>query len=352
MSSLPHHMRLDASGQAVEDVDGPPTKSAVTSRLPIDATLVASWLFLSVIAGYTLVGYSRDYFEYLTYYLTIPTTFSLLDTRFEPGFHATAWIFRNWLNADLSTLVLFLTSISLGIKFYLFRRYLRYPLLAIFFYVIIFYPIHEYTQYRVGISLALGYLAVHLLLERRLTWAALLFFLSFSFHYSSILIVLVVVGSMILRGRAAIVALLIAATVGSIFIGQLRVSLSDVFNTLNPLSGTYLENKAMIDGVSLLSVNNLLLAAAAVCYLVGGYYARSRYHASFLTMTIACLVPIALLPDAPVIAQRSKEVLFVAFIFLACRSKLVVTDAPALAFLVAMTALLGYLSITGGVIFS
>jgi hypothetical protein len=53
-----------------------------------------------------------------------------------------------------------------------------------------------------------------------------------------------------------------------------------------------------------------------------------------------------------VIAQRSKEVLFVAVVFLACRSRISAVDLPGLACVTAMTALLGYLAVSGGLIFS
>lgn len=324
----------------------------VSSRPLSDAALVVLWLFLSFASGQLLFGTSRDYYDYIIYYESIPPTFSLLDTRFEPGFHAFAWIFRNWFRADLNALIYFLAAVSLAIKFSLFRNYLQHPLVAVILYTILFFPIHEYTQYRVGVSLAFGYWAVHLLLDRRFAWAGLLFAVSISFHYSSTLLLIAATGGLLVRGRLAVAAIIAAAAIGAALIAQLRFLIEDVFNTLNPLSGSYLDNTAMIEGVTLGSVNNLLLIAAIACYIAAGYYSRSRYHALFLTMTIASLVPIALLPDAPVIAQRSKEVLFVAVIFLACRSRLAASDLPGLAFVIAMTGLLGYLWVAGGIIFS
>ena len=332
--------------------DGVEMVGKVSSRPLIDATMIISWLFLSFASGRLLFGPSRDYYEYLGYYESIPVTFSVLDTRFEPGFHAVAWLFRNWFQADLSTLIIVLAMASLAVKFLLFRKYLQYPLLAVLFYTVLFFPIHEYTQYRVGISLAFGYWAIHLLLDRRFVWAVVLFALSFSFHYSSILLLIVGFGGLFVRGRWAVAVVVAAAVIGATLIEPLRFMLEDLFGALNPLSGSYLDNKAMIEGVSLTSVNNLLLIAAVACYIAAGYYSRGRYHAVFLTMTIASLVPIALLPEAPVIAQRSKEVLFVAVIFLACRSRLRAPDLPGLAFVAAMTGLLGYLWVAGGIIFT
>lgn len=317
-----------------------------------DGILLVAWLLLSLAASTRAMGYSRDYFEYLSYYQTIPTSLSLLDTRFEPGFHLVSWIFRNYLDVELPTLILFLVVFSLAVKILLFRKYLQYPLLGLLIYTLTFYPIHEYTQYRVAVSLAFGYWAIHLVMERKLRWAALLFLLAFLFHYSSILILLIAIGSPFLRGRRAVTMIVIGIVLAAALIGPIRGLIGGFFNTLNPLSLSYLENTAMIEGVSLFSVNNLLLIGALTWYAMLGYYNRGQYHALFMTMSIACLVPIALLPDAPVIAQRSKEVLFVAIVFLSCRSKLTLSDIPGFALVLGMSGLLAYLAVTGGIIFA
>lgn len=316
-----------------------------------DGILLVAWLVLSIIASTSYLGFSRDYFEYLFYYQTIPNHLSLQDTRFEPGFHLISWIFRNYLGVDLSILIWTLVSFSLAVKILLFRKYLQYPILALLIYTLVFYPIHEYTQYRVAVSLAFGYWAIHLVMERKLRWASLLFMLAFLFHYSSILILLIAIGSPFLRGRRAVTTIIIGLVLAATLIGPIRGVIGGFFNTLNPLSLSYLENTAMIEGVSLWSVNNILLIGAIIWYAASGYYNRGQYHSLFMTMSIACLVPIALLPDAPVIAQRSKEVLFVSVVFLSCRSKLALFDVVGLILLLGMAGLLAYLAVTGGIIF-
>lgn len=328
------------------------SRSSALDRPISDGILLIAWFVLSFMAGTRALGFSRDYFEYLSYYQTIPAGLSLLDTRFEPGFHLISWIFRNYLDVELPALVWFLVSFSLAVKICLFRKYLQYPIVALLLYTLIFYPIHEYTQYRVAVSLAFGYWAIHLVMERRLHWAALLFLLAFLFHYSSILILLIAIGSPFLRGRRAVTMIVIGIVLAAALIGPIRGLIGGFFNTLNPLSLSYLENTAMIEGVSLWSVNNLLLIGALAWYAMLGYYNRGQYHALFMTMSIACLVPIALLPDAPVIAQRSKEVLFVAIVFLSCRSKITLPDIPGLTLVLGMAGLLAYLAVTGGIIFA
>lgn len=331
----------------------PPTtpvlSTAFDTRPVADVSLALIWITLTTATGLMLFGYSRDYFEYLIYYQSISTSLSFLDTRFEPGFHIIAWFFRNYLNAELSTLALAIAATSLAIKFMLFRRYLAHPVVAALMYTILFFPIHEYTQYRVAIALSFGFWAVHLLFERRYVWAVILFVLAFSLHYSSILLVGAAWLGLYVRSRLVVPGTLAVMVIATVF-SSLNYVFEGVLNSLNPLSAAYLQNNALIESVSILSVNNLLIVAALACYLVAGYHRRGGYHMLMLTMSIACLVPIVLLPDAPVVAQRSKEVLFPAIIFLSCRSRWTMADLPGLGFLAITTALLGYLWVDGGII--
>ena len=323
--------------------------TALDTRPVADVLLALIWITLTTVTGLMLFGYSRDYFEYLIYYQSIPKSLSFLDTRFEPGFHVIAWFFRNYLDADLSTLSLTLAAVSLAIKFMLFRRYLAHPVFAAILYAVLFFPIHEYTQYRVGIALAFGFWAVHLLIERRYAWSAILFCLAFSLHYSSSLLLVGAGLGLYVRSRLVVAGTLAVIVIATVF-SSLNYAFEDVLNSLNPLSAAYLQNSALIESVSILSVNNLLIVAALACYLAAGYHRRGGYHVLMLTMSIACLVPIVLLPDAPVVAQRSKEVLFPAIIFLSCRSRWTMADLPGLGFVIITTALLGYLWIDGGII--
>lgn len=324
----------------------------ISTRPLADGIMVLVWALLALAAGRLQFGYSSDYVEYLLYYESIPYTLSFMDTRFEPGFHLLAWVYRNWLGVSLGVLISSMAAFSLAVKFLLFRKYLSHPLLAVLIYVVLFYPIHEYTQYRAAVSLSMGYWAIHLLLTRRYAWAGLLFVLAFCFHYSSILLALVGIGGLVFRDRRIVPILLGVLLASATVLERFRFLLQDMLGALNPLSAAYLDNTTKIEGVSLLSFNNLLLIAALGCYFVAGYQSRSRYHGLFLTLTLASLLPIALLPEAPVIAQRSKEVLFLAVIFLACRSRLGWRDLPGFGFVVLLTALLGYLWVAGGIIFT
>lgn len=312
--------------------------------------LVAAWALLSLAAGFRWLGNSRDYYEYLYYYNTMPDVFFFKDTRFEPGFHILAWVSKKILNIGYDYFALGLVSFSLGVKFYLFRKHLRYPLLAAATYVAIFYPNHEYTQLRAAFALALGYAAIHLLLNHKLLKGIGLLALGVAFHYSVIVLGVVYVIAKYLRGRAAILVLTIGLLVASMLTEQIVELVVNIFGGLNPILKHYAKNDQMYDDANLLSFNNLLLLASVVSATLLGWLRCGRYHRTFLTFSIAALAAIALLGGSPVVAQRLKEVLFISIIFLVYRSPITAPNLPPVAFTWMNAALLFYLAFREGLI--
>lgn len=316
----------------------------------VTAVMVLTWGLLSLAAAFRWLGPGRDYFEYLYYYNTIPYQFALSDTRFEPGFHVVAWFFRNILNVDYGILALALVAVSLGIKFYLMKRYLSHPLLAMITYIALFYPTHEYAQIRTALALALGYGAVHLLFERKYLLGIAGFVLGVTFHYSVVMLALVYVGAQYVRGRAAVIMLAAGLVIVTVFSEQIVGTVTDVFSSYNPLLRYYVSNSYFNAEVRITSLNNLLPAAALGLAVLFGWFGYGRYHATFLTMSIASLVAIVLLGGSPVVAQRLKELLFVAVIFLIYRSPIVLRNLPPIILIWANAALLLYLAFREGLL--
>lgn len=323
--------------------------------IPIKAfssfVLVVAWALLTLGAGNLWFGVPRDYYEYLPWYENLNLYFDYTQSRFEPGFYALAWFFRHILEAQFGLLVGAISAISLGIKFWLFKRHLHYPVLAMLCYVAIFFPIHEYTQYRAALSLSFGYLATHMLLNRRWFWAGALFLVSVSLHGSSLLLFAVSIGGYFLRGNKSALFIAIATLISATFFEQIRFAIEEIFSQINPLTAAYLENTANLENVSILSINNLLLIALCLSAIFLGYYQRTRYHMLFLTITLSSISPLILLSSSPIIAQRAKEVLFVAMIFLVFRGPFRLKDGPVLVLALAQAALLCYLAVREGVIF-
>lgn len=316
----------------------------------VTTVMVLTWALLSFAAAFRWLGPGRDYFEYLHYYNTIPYQFAFSDTRFEPGFHVVAWVFRNVFNVEYSILALVLVGVSLGLKFYLIRRYLSHPLLAMFTYIALFYPTHEYAQIRTALALAIGYGAVHLLFEKKYLTGGIAFILGVTFHYSVIMLALVYVGAQYVRGRAAVFVLVASFVVVTVLSAQLVGLATDVFSSYNPLLKYYISNSYFNDEVRITSLNNLLPLAALVLAVLLGWFGYGRYHATFLTMSLASLVAIVLLSGSPVVAQRLKELLFVSVIFLIYRSPIVVRNLPPIILIWATSALLLYLAFREGLV--
>lgn len=314
--------------------------------------LIISWVTMTLAVGNLWVGVPRDYYEYLPWYDNLFAYFDYTQSRFEPGFYALAWIFRYVLGANFNFFIGFIAAVSLGIKFWLFKRYLHYPIIGVLLYSAIFFPIHEYTQYRAALSLSFGYLAVHFLLEKRWALTILLFIIAISLHGSSILLFIVAFGGYFLRGNKAALVILCFTILFSLYFSDLRNLIEQLFNIINPLTSAYISNTANLEDVTIYSINNIFFMAMCGFAIIAGYYQRTRYHMLFLTISITSITPIILLSDSPIIAQRAKEVLFVAMVFLVCRSQFRLKDTPVLAFAVAQAFLLLYLRVREGVLFS
>lgn len=313
------------------------------------AALVVAWLLLTCAAGFRWLGDSRDYYQYLAYYQQIPPYLSFEYTRFEPGFHVCAWFARTYLNIDYDYFVLIVAGVSLGIKFHLFRKYLRYPLLAVVTYAAIFYAVHEYTQIRIGISLAFGYLAIHYLYDKRYLRAAIWFVPAYLFHTSVIVLPVAFLASRYVRGNISVILIGVGAAVLFALSEQLRELIVSMFSTINPLLRGYVDNRTF-ESVSLLSINNLLLIAALAAAVATGWFKFSRYHATFLTLSIAAVVAVAVLASSPIIATRTKDVLFVAIIFLIYRSPISLRTLPTILLMWANASLLFFLALREGLI--
>jgi hypothetical protein len=324
----------------------------VASQLSQHATVVAlflAWLFLTLAAAFRWFGENRDYGEYLAYYNQIAPYLGFSYTRFEPGFHVAAWFTRTYVNLDYDYFVLIIDGLSLGIKFYLFKKYLRHPLLAVVTYVAIFYPVQEYTQIRVGIALAMGYLSVHLLYEKRYLWAAIWFVLAYLFHTSVIVLPFAFLAARYLRGNTAVILIGAGAAILFLVSEQLRELIVSLFSGINPLIRAYVDNRTF-ESVSMLSITNLLLIATLASAVATGWFKFSRYHAVFLTLSISAVVAIAVLASAPIIATRTRDVLLVAVIFMIYRSQITLRTLPTVLLVWANAGLLFYLAFREGLI--
>lgn len=307
------------------------------------------WVFFSGAAAFRWLGQGRDYIEYLKYYDSIPYLFSFSDTRFEPGFHLFGWLFRVPLNVGYGIFSLMVIGAALGIKFYLMWRHLRSPILAAVTYLVMIYPLHEYTQIRAAFAISLGLVAIHLWMNKKLAQSLVIMGVAFLYHTSIVILFAGFILSEYFRFNRYGIMLVVGLIAGVALAVILQLSIVSVFSRYNPLISNYIENATFEEEASFLSLANLLYMIMLGAALFAGWL-DDRYRRPFVVMSILSVFALAVFSGSPTVAQRTKEVLFGAIIFAAYRGVATERDMPALAMLWVNALALGWLSVQNGLL--
>lgn len=319
-------------------------------KLPTLVLLGVLAVLLAWAAGFRWFGLGRDFFEYLSFYLTVTPYFLSGYSRFEWGFEASAWLFGSVFGLPYEVFAFVLVAIALGIKFYLFTKYLESPWLAIIAYLLMFYAIHEYTQIRAAVAIAFGYLGVHQFVERRHFAAALSMLVAFLFHASLVLIALVALGVKLVPRRFFLPIVLAGAVIGGLFFAQVEALIRIAFSDFNPLVSYYIDNLSNAGEINIFSLTNLIIMLTLAFCAVAGYIQRSDYHYLFFAFGVAAFVWLFLFRGSPVLALRTAEMLFVGLIFLVYRRPLTIETAIPQGLLIAAGLWSTYSSIREGVL--
>lgn len=305
---------------------------------------------LSLAAGARSFGIGRDFFEYLQFYETI-TPYNITNySRFEIGFEAVSWFFGYYLNLEYKYLLTFLVFISLAIKFYLFTKYLKSPFMAVFSYILLFYPIHEYTQIRAAVAIAFAYLGLHFALNKKFIYALLFFLAGISFHSSIMFLALICGGIFFIPKKYHVHFGLFTSIILLLFSTNISDIMKTYFANMNPLISSYLENTDFSAEVNLFSGTNIFFALALFYCLLSGMYKKDQYNLAFFIISLISFIWIFVFREAPVVALRTAYILFLSFLFLAYKEKITYHTAP-LQLLVLLAASWGfYRSVAEGII--
>lgn len=269
---------------------------------------------LSLAAGYRWLGEGRDYSNYLDFYNSLPPTLTLSDQRYETGFVLAAWFFKYIAHTSYQLFATSITAVSLTLKYSLARRLSRQWLLALLVYLLLFYPIHEYTQVRAALSMSLAFFGTNLLFEGKLRGALILFAASLLFHFTGAVIV-IAAAVYLLRHQILPIALAMAL-VGMLLFGLALSSISvETLTKFNPLVTLYVENIQQSDPPNILSAQNIILTASVVAFMLAATREDRRRGMPFLFMTALGLALFVILRDIPVFAHRLKELLAVSVLF-------------------------------------
>lgn len=285
-------------------------------RIVVFATLC---LVASLAAGNRWLGWGKDYEQYLIAYNTISPTFLFGNTRFELGYEITAWIFAVVLGLPFAAFYIFLCIVAITIKFYLFGRYTHSPLFAALVYLLMFFPVHEYTQIRAAVAISFGFAAIHCVIGRKWLFAAGLSMLSVLFHSSAIVLVSLGAVAVLIPRRIGIVAVPPAAVALLIISATASTALSNTFVTINPLFYSYLNNVDASQAINIFSVSNLLMVASIVLMFAFRFHARDDYIFPFLLLPVFGFVFLVVFRSSPVLALRTSEIMMLSVIFAGIR---------------------------------
>jgi hypothetical protein len=318
------------------------TQSARTVPAPLEIDirslfLIALWAVLTVVGGMQWFGLSVDNHAYYGYYQNLNPGLGFGMSRFEPGFQLWAWFCKFILNIGFESFLMTLIGLALGIKFYLLRRYTTLPVIAAIAYVLGFFFLHEYTQFRAAVGIAFAFLGLHKQLEGKRIPAAGFYLAGILFHYSVFLIPAIAFLSRYMR-RWESIAVMAVGLLAVIFVlplvGDEAVTF---FSRLNPHTESYIYSDAF-GRASILSVSNVAMGLATIYAVFVGYLERSTYHRTFLVLGASSLVALVLFADSVILALRLKEVLSIAFLFAFTRSKPDMRDMPLVVLLLISSA--------------
>jgi hypothetical protein len=292
---------------------------------PVKVALLVLALVLALLAAYRVLGSGADYNAYFAYYLTVTEYYSSNVSRFEVGFQYWSWFAANRLYLSFPVFYAITAFVPLYIKFDLLWKYTYAPWFAILTYIVLFYPVHEYTQIRVAVALALIFVGIFTLNERRYVLAALAFALALAFHASAAIVIVIAIGAMFIPLHFTMIGLSVTA-VAMLYYSELITALILQLFNFNDTIERIVDNPELYE-VNFLSVTNLCLAISTGLCVAGGAH-HGKLGRTFLTMSISAFVFMILFQASPVLAQRIKEMLWLAIIFLAFRP---VTNRPLLA---------------------
>jgi len=285
---------------------------------PSAILLCAMAAFFGIAAGYGWLGEARDRLNYLDVWNQLTSHYDPTFSRFERGYTWSSWFARFYLMLDFQQFYALLATVALAVKFRLIWKHADAPLVAALAYLMILYPLHEYTQIRASVGLGFAYLAIDSYLERRLRRAIVCAVVAVLFHSSTLAIGLAVVAILLLRRMPPVVtatALGATATLGAAVVPRIL----DLLQQLNPLVASYLEQSDAGGTPNLLSGETILLVLTIMASAVFLRPWRRSGDMFFFFLGSWSVVLLAAFAQMPVFAFRLEEAFIFPFFLFAFR---------------------------------
>jgi hypothetical protein len=221
-----------------------------------------------------------------------------------------SWLCKFYVGMDFAQYYTFLAGVSLLLKFRLLWKHTSAPVIAALVYLMVLFPLHEYTQLRAAAALAFTYTAIDTYLDGKRFAALLLFVTGVFLHTTVIALGAGAISVMLVAKRSPALA---AAFFSAIALGaSLLVSASvHVLQAANPLAARYVNKTFLAQPPNLLSGENILLFALTLCSAMFLRPWQARKDGFFYYLSFWVLIAYVALIKVPIFAHRLSE----AFIF-------------------------------------
>lgn len=273
-------------------------------------------------AGYDWLGTSRDHANYFNLYNNTFGFDAVLGSAVEPGYMFTVWLCKIGLGMSYSQHYTILAATSLALKFRLFWKRTDAPVVAAIVYLMLLYPIHEYTQIRAAVSFAFTYTAIDKYLDGRWRVALALLVVAASFHYSAIVLAAAAAFVLFVSHRSHLfvaASYLLIAIVTPIAFSELM----HLLEIAKPAVAIYVRDAFVNDAPDLLSGENIrLFIPFIVLILCSALFLRpmqTRRDGFYFLMGILMLPAFAGLVKIPALSHRVEEMFVLAFFFFTFR---------------------------------
>lgn len=269
-------------------------------------------------AGYGLLGESRDYQSYLSEFNSLTPYYTGAHSRFETGYELATWVCKIWLGLNFQQTYVLLAAFALALKFRLFCKYADAPVFATIIYLMMLYPLHEYTQIRAAVGIAIGYTAVDFYLERRYLPALIAIGVACTFHSSTAALIggfFLVDAVSRLRPIIGISTLIAASFPAALLISKIVAVLAAFFRIVM----LYLEAQGMFAAPTVASLQNVLLVCVLIASAIFLRPWQRRTDYLFYLLAILGFVAFLSLISVPIFSRRISELFLFPFLLFTFR---------------------------------
>ena len=285
---------------------------------PSAIVLGALAVIFGMAAGYSWLGVSRDYGNYLSTWNALTSNADFSQTRFERGYMLASWIAKFELRMDFAQFYSVLAAAALMIKFRLLWKLTQAPVVAAIVYLMLLFPYYEYTQLRAAVGMALAYYSIDKLVRHQFGPFLCLSALSALFHTSAVVISLAAIAATLLRKQSPLAVAWIFAAVGLGIWAAIKGVLI-FMQLLNPLVERYVDPSLGIAVPNLLSGEVLLLAILIPVSAVFIRPWRSWPDKLFFYMSFWSQISLVALYSTSAIAFRIRNLFIMSYLLFAFR---------------------------------